>query len=422
MKKSIKGVLFISILIVLVAFSQQQTMSSGNGENLTIKRDTLPPIPEPAKRPSEIQQVIDDYEQWLTQEINTTGTVGAAVAIIHDNQIAFSKCFGVRKAGENDSIDEHTVFRLASVSKAVTGVLAGILDNEQVLTLDDRVVDYIPGFRLKNPVSTNNLTVRNLLSHTSGIVPHAYDNMVEGKVPMDVIMQRLAEVDVSAQPGQLYGYQNVMFSLIDTLIRAKTSKTYGELLYEKVLAPYGMHDASTDFLSFKNNPNKAYPHAKGQGRYWAQKLNDRYYSTAPAAGINASISDMSNFLLALLKKNDPVLTEDIHRTVFTPQVASHLSRRYFRNWNRVESKHYAIGWRIVGYKGRKVAYHGGYVNGYKAEIALCENEKTGIVFLTNSPNTLATQTVPRYLDLLFEFQDTRRILTDAEEPEMTNES
>ena len=422
MKKPISFILFISVLLALVAFSQNQLTSSTSAQNFDEKIDTFGYKVQPPPAPLEIQEVVDDYSHWLSEEITASQTVGAAVAIIYDDQVAFTKCFGVKKAGENDSIDEHTVFRLASVSKTITGVLAGILDNEQVLSLDDRVVDYIPGFRLKNPVSTKNLKVRNLLSHTSGIVPHAYDNMVESKVPMDVIMQRLAEVDVSAQPGQLYGYQNVMFSLIDTVLRAKTSKTYGELLYEKVLAPYGMTDASTDFLSFKNNPNKAYPHVKGRSGYWAQKLNDRYYSTAPAAGVNASISDMSNFLMALLKEDDPVLTEDIHRAVFTPQVVSHLSRRYFRNWNRVESKHYGIGWRIVGYKGRKVAYHGGYVNGYKAEIALCENEKTGIVFLTNSPNTLATKTVPQYLDLLFEFQDTRRILTDAETPESTNKS
>lgn len=421
MRKRVKGVLFFSILFVLVAFSQQQTMSSGSSEGLTIKRKTLPPIPEPASRPLEIQKVIDDYDTWLKEEIKASGTVGAAVAIVYKDRVAYSKTFGVRKAGDPAPIDEHTVFRLASVSKAVTGVLAGILDSEGIVGLDDKVVDYIPGFRLKNPGSTTNLSIRNLLSHTTGLVPHAYDNMVEGKVPMGVIMQRLAEVNVSAQPGTLYGYQNVMFSLIDTILRAKTFKNYGELLHEKVLEPYGMNDASTDFESFKNNPNKAYPHARGNGRYWSQRLNDRYYSTAPAAGVNASLADMTNFLKALLNKKEPVVNPHVHQAVFTPQVNSHLSRRYFRNWDRVDSKQYAIGWRIVGYKGRKVAYHGGYVNGYKAEIALCENENVGIVFLTNSPNSMATKTVPEFLGKLFEFQDTRRILTQAEEPELSNE-
>jgi beta-lactamase class C len=417
-----KVLLFVSLLLALLAFTQQRIMSSGSSDNYAEMRDTLPPIPEPAPRPLEIQELVDDYDAWLKEEINASETVGAAVAIVYKGRVAYSNCFGVRKAGEKAPIDEHTVFRLASVSKTVTGVLAGILDEEGIIGLDDKVVDYIPGFRLKTPESTKKLSVRNLLSHTSGIVPHAYDNYVEEKVPVSRIMSMLDEVDISAEPGEIYGYQNVMFSLIDTILRAKTSKNYGDILREKVFKPYEMEDASTDFNSFKNNPNKAYPHSRGKGRYWAQRLNDRYYSTAPAAGVNASLSDMTNFLKALLNENEPVLNKKVHQAIFTPQVNSHLSRRYFRNWDRVDSKQYAIGWRIVGYKGRKVAYHGGYVNGYKAEIALCENEKTGIVFLTNSPNSLATQTIPRYLDLLFEFQDTRRIRTDAEEPEITTKS
>ncbi|MFW5822914.1 MAG: serine hydrolase domain-containing protein [Tangfeifania sp.] len=421
MRKRVKGFLFLSILLLLIAFSQQQIMSSGSDGHSAAMRDTLPSIPEPAPRPLEIQKVIDEYDTWLKEEIEISGTVGAAVAIVYKDRVAYSNCFGVRKAGEPAPIDEHTVFRLASVSKAVTGVLAGILDSEGTIHLDDKVVEYIPGFRLKNPGSTTNLSIRNLLSHTTGLVPHAYDNMVEGKVPMGIIMQRLAEVDVSAQPGTLYGYQNVMFSLIDTILRAKTARNYGELLHEKVFEPYGMNDATTDFESFKNNPNKAYPHARGNGSYWSQQLNDRYYSTAPAAGVNASLADMTSFLKALLNKKEPVVSPQVHQAVFTPQVNSHLSRSYFRNWDRVDSKQYAIGWRIVGYKGRKVAYHGGYVNGYKAEIALCENENVGIVFLTNSPNSMATKTVPEFLGKLFEFQDTRRILTNAEESGLANE-
>lgn len=416
-----KVLLFISVLLVLLASTQQRIMSSGNSGNSAEMRDTLPPIPELPPRPLEIQKVIDDYDAWLKEEIKASGTVGAAVAVVYKNRVAYSNYFGVRKAGELAPIDEHTVFRLASVSKPVTGVLAGILDDEGIISLDDKVVSYIPGFRLKDLESTANLSIRNLLSHTSGLIPYAYDNMVEEKVPINIIMQRLMEVDLSAQPGKLYGYQNVMFSLIDTVLRAKTTKSYSELLREKVFEPYGMTDATTDFESFKNNPNKAYPHARGKGGYWAQRLNDRYYSTAPAAGVNASLSDMTNFLKALLNKNEPVLNKKVHQAIFTPQVNSHLSRRYFRNWDRVDSKQYAIGWRIVGYKGRNVAYHGGYVNGYKAEIALCENENVGIVFLTNSPNAMATKTVPEFLNRLFEFQNTRRILTQAEEPQLSNE-
>ncbi len=407
MNKKIYFVLLLFVFFVFGAFKRHHFVTVNE-----IKPLESIQVIEPVNRVSEIQEVIDNYDDWLTGELNSSGTVGAAVAIVYKNHIAFTKCFGVRKAGTKDSIDTHTVFRLASVSKTVTGVLAGILEDEKIISFDDKVVNYIPGFQLKNHSYTKSLTIRNLLSHTSGVVPHAYDDLVEHHVPIKKIIGRFNAAGVTALPGQLYGYQNVMFSLIDTILRAKTLKSYSDLVKEKLFLPYGMYDASTDFQTFQHNKNIAYPHtAIAKNRFRALHLNDRYYSTAPAAGVNASISDMSNFLLALLNNNDHTINENVHQAVFTPQVTSPLNHRYFRFWDHVDSKQYAIGWRIVGYKGRQVAYHGGYVNGYKAEIAYCKDDDIGIVYLSNSPNAVASQTVPEFLNLLFEFNDNKLILT-----------
>ena len=414
MKKQIYFVVLLVVFFFFGAFTQQQLLSTNEISPLL---DSLR-IQDPVTKPLEIAEIIEEYDSLLSREIEQTATVGAAVAITYKNRIAYLKCFGVRKAGTRDSINKHTVFRLASVSKTVTGVLAGILNNEQTINLDDKVVDYLPDFRLKNTAHTNELTIRNLLSHTTGVVPHAYDDLVEHHVPMETIISRFVMAGETAKPGQIYGYQNVLFSLIDTIIRTKTERTFGQLAEEKLFKPYGMYDASVDFESFEANTNKAYPHyAVAKNSYRPMRLNDRYYTTAPAAGVNASISDMAHFLLALSNENDYQLNKKVHQTVFSPQVYSPLSRSYFRYWDGVDSKQYAIGWRMVGYKGRQVAYHGGYVHGYKAEIAFCKDENVGIVFLTNSPSNAARKSVPEFLNLLFEFHDNRRILTDAENEE-----
>ncbi|NOR74923.1 MAG: serine hydrolase, partial [Draconibacterium sp.] len=137
--------------------------------------------------------------------------------------------------------------------------------------------------------------------------------------------------------------------------------------------------------------------------------NNRYYSTGPAAGINASISDMSKFLLTLLDAESSIINDAVRKLIFTPQVQSPLKRNYLQRWDRVDSKHYSIGWRIIGYKDRKIAYHGGYVQGYRAEIALCEDEEIGIAFLSNSPNSTGSKTIPTFLNLLFELKDKENI-------------
>ena len=409
MKKQRFFALLVLIFFLLLTTTNQHISSS---PDILSESINLPPN-KSEKELAEMKEVFEDYEQWITDEIETSGTIGAAVAIIYKDQIAFLKCFGTRKSGSAEPIDEHTVFRLASVSKPVTGVLAGILAQENILDFDEYVIESLPGFRLNSTVNTQKLTIKNLLSHTSGLVPHAYDNLVEGHVPFRTIYERLRMAGISAEPGKLYGYQNVMFSLVDTILAVKTSKNYSQLVKEKLFERVGMNDASTDFESFKNNPNKAYPHW-GNGSRKSLPLNNRYYNTAPAAGVNASVSDMAHFLMALLNKNNPLLKEDIQETIFQPQVVSPLSRGYFKYWENVGRKKYGLGWRIVDYKGRKVAYHGGYVHGYKAEIALCKQEDIGIVYLTNSPNSLASQSIPEFFNRLFNYKENKTIVADTE--------
>ncbi len=356
----------------------------------------------PVDHSKEIKDVLTQFDSIYNAANDSSDAVGGAVVITYKGQIVFSKCFGVKTIGENNPVDENTLFRLASVSKTVTGVLAGILVNENVVGLDEKVADLIPGFRLKNDESTKNLTVRHLLSHSSGLEPHAFDMLVEDLVPLDLIISRLNEAEIAAPPGKVYGYQNVMFSLFDPVIQAKTHKTYQQVMKETVFEPFGMKNASLDFESFESSTNKALPHQQTEKSYKVLKLNNRYYSTAPAAGVNASISDMGQFLLAISGDDDDLFPTEARQITFNPQIETPLKRSYYRNWGALGTKHYALGWRIIKYKNHTIAQHSGYVSGYQAEIAVCPDYETGIAVLTNSPNNMFSTSVPAYLSLLIE--------------------
>lgn len=396
---------FVGAILLVLLVSGQQHIQSVPEE--LFKPDSLATafVPEPL----DIEEILNEYDSLVTTEVKTSNTVGAAIAIIYKNQVVFQKCFGVKKAGTKDSINQNTIFRLASVSKSISGVLAGMLADEKIIGLDDKVTAYIPDFRLKDAQITQELTIRNLLSHTTGLAPHAYDDLVEQKVPLNQIMSQLYLVNTSSKPGELYGYQNVMFSLLDPIVAGKTGKNYGDVLREKLFEPFGMKDASTGFESFRNDDNKALPHSGAT----PIKMNDRYYNTIPAAGINASISDMENFLLTLLNDSSKAINSRVEDVIFTPQIPTDLSRGYFSQWQKVDSKEYGLGWRLVGYKGRKVAYHGGFVRGYRAEIAMCKNEQVGIVYLSNSPSTISAKSVPEFLNRLFDFKDRQKLATNS---------
>lgn len=349
-----------------------------------------------------IQKIIREFDTFLRDSLKTTGCVGAAACIFHHNEIVYTLTHGVKRAGTVDSVDRHTVFRLASVSKGFAGILAAILQEEGIIGMDDRIIEYLPGFRLKDSVNTHDLAIRHLLSHTSGLVPHAYDNLAEDGKTIKEIIPELAMVNIAGIPGQYYGYQNVMFSLIDTLAELKTNRGYGELVNRKIFRPLGMKDASTGYRGLIWNNNVAFPHDRINGEYQPRPLNTGYYNLLPAAGVNASIDDMEKWLAALLGFMPKKLDTAVISLISTPQVYTPLKRNYTRFWDPIEARYYSFGWRIFDYKGKRILYHGGYVRGYRAEIAFCPEENTGIAFLLNSPNRLASQVVPTFFNMYLE--------------------
>lgn len=345
-----------------------------------------------------------DFVSYMEQELDSTRTVGAAYTVVRSGSVEYASTFGERKKGSGLEVNNHTLFRLASVSKGFAGALACLLEQEGMVSLDDRVVDHYPGFRLKDSLSTEDMTISHLLSHTTGLVPYAYDNLVEANQELPEIISRLDEVNISGPPGSVYGYQNVMFSIWDPIARRITGSPYEVLVDEMIFKPLGMKDASVGRIVDTTNLNMAFPHVRGRNGYIALKPHQGYYNVLPAAGVNASIDDMGQWLLALLGYKPSVFPDTISSKLAEPLIYTPLKYRYTRNWQRFKGRYYSLGWRIYEYRGRKIVYHGGYIQGYRAEIAFCPAEDVGIAFMQNSPNSLASKVVPRFFDLYFDHQ------------------
>ena len=401
--------LFAVFIIVVLTFSVSAYQNQNIPKDIEISTDSAD---EKISARQEIETVLSEYDSLLAFELKNSANIGAAAAIVYKNEIVYLKCFGVTQKGGRDSVDAHTIFRLASVSKTISGVLAGLLFTDSIMLPEQKVVEFLPEFRLKNQEQANQLTLANVLSHTTGMPQHTYDDLVEQKIPQKNILVKLAEVGHASKPGELYAYQNVMFSLFDTIVAVKTGECYQQVLKERIFSPFGMNDASSSFNDFANNPNKAMPHTSGKNGFRLIPLNDRYYNTLAAAGVNASISDMANFVMHILNDTIPKI-QHAREIIFTPQINTRLSSGYFSQWDGVNYKAYGMGWRIIDYKGRRLAYHGGFLKGYRAEIAVCPIENVGIVFLSNSPNPSAAKSVPLFLNRFFQFIDKGQLAVDS---------
>lgn len=352
-----------------------------------------------------VQQLVHDYEQYISKAILKGQAPGAAVVIVRDSSIIFLKGFGLKEAGTNDSMNVNSVFRLGSVSKCFAAVLTSTLVRDQQMSWDDKVTRFVPEFQLKKRENTDSLCIRHVLSHTIGLPYHAYTSMVEDGVPLDTLLIHLKDLDLIGMPGKVYSYQNVGYSLIEKVIQSATGKSYEASLTEKLFQPLHMRHASASYAGIMGNDNVALPHFFSGRRWRTAAISHTYYNVAPAGGVNASISDMGLWLKALLGTRQDILPDETINEMLTPQIRAISKNRNFWRWKRSKASYYAMGWRVLTFKDDTLDYHGGYVNGYRSEVALDRKNKMAICVLVNSAGNLSDQSIPQFFALRSKYID-----------------
>lgn len=352
-------------------------------------------------KPAGLDNLVSAFDEYIQNAIDSFKSPGAAVALVYKGEIILLKGYGVKNSGGSEKVDVHTAFRLGSVSKGFASILTGILVEEGNLSWDDKIQHYLTDFRMKDTSAASHMTIRNILSHTTGFPEHTYTDLLDNGYEFDKIKTALSNVPIIAKPGQVYGYQNVAYSLIGDVLFKASGKDYNNLLKDKIFRPLSMQDASTDFISFYYNSNTAMPHLRAGNTWKVKPKNNRYYSASPASGVNASASDMSKWLLALTGYYPEVIDnktiEDVTECIIeTPKKAV-----YRRHWRSLERTYYGLGWRIFNINGHDIIYHGGFVEGFRAEIAFDPDTKIGLAVLFNSNTPLASECVPHFVNSFF---------------------
>lgn len=324
---------------------------------------------------------------------------GMALAIVHNGRVLTAKGYGVTDVSAPQTIDSHTVFRLASLSKAFAGTLAGLLVNDGSLRWDSKVSDYVPNFRLSDPLATQRVTVADLLSHRVGLRAHnAFDRDIEGNADYYSVTQKLADAPMNCLPGQCYAYQNVAFSLLGDVVFAATGGFYEQAVEKRIFKPLGMNDASLGLAGIESSARWARPHVRSRNGWVALSPKPTYYRLAPAAGVNASISDMAQWLVAHTGHRPDVLPAPLLASLHAPLVATPGELRSGWRRDRIYSASYALGWRVFDYAGHPVVFHAGAVQGYRGMVALLPERDLGIAILWNSDSSVPSGLLPTILD------------------------
>ncbi len=348
------------------------------------------------------QRLSAQYHAYFSKDFAFQHGLGAAVVLVRDGKVISVRGYGRCAAHSKDTIDAHTVFRVGSLSKGFTGVLAALVAQQGQIKMEDKVVKWLPDFRLKDKAQTQRVQIQHLLSHTTGLPYHAYTNLVEEGYALNKILREyFPKAPVSGREGVFYAYQNAAFALTGNVLEKATGQPFDALLRARLLAPLGMNSTSADYGTISATANKALPH-QWSGSHWvSEPLSEAYYNVAEAGGINASIEDMGRWLEALLGARPEVLPQAVVDKVLFPIVKTGKERRVLGNWIGRDAASYGLGWRVLDRgDGRTLAYHSGYVNGYRGEIAFDRNTRSGICVLFNGQIPLAGTCVPDFFEIL----------------------
>jgi beta-lactamase class C len=232
--------------------------------------------------------------------------------------------------------------------------------------------------------------------------------MVEEGASLDSMLSWLKNIDLATRVGTSYSYQNVAYSLIGKVIEARTGLTYEHELMDRVFKPLGMTTASVDYDAITQNDNVARPHLVRRGRWRTTPITDTYYNVAPAAGVNASISDMAKWLVALLGNRPDVIRQRTLDHLFAPYVKAPSKNRNYGRLHRLSKSYYGMGWRVLHYPHDTLIYHGGYVNGYRSEVAVNQRDRVAVCILANAPGALADNGIPLFFNLFESRRDSIR--------------
>lgn len=335
---------------------------------------------------SQTEKQINEFDQFVKKALKDWDIPGLAVVVVKNNKVIYKKGVGVKELGKPDLIDTQTVFACASTTKAMTATALGMLVDEGKLSWDDKVVKHYPEFHLYDPYMTNEITVRDLLTHNTGVgnADFLWSFM---DVSSDEVLKKMALVQPSYSMRSSFVYQNIFYLASGKVIEKVSGKPWATFVRERIFQPLGMLRTVPFYSDAVKLGNMTAPHFKIKG-----KVEVIQHSTAdeigPAGSVWASIDDMGKWVMCMLDSSKfnggRLLSAASWTEMFKPQVIVPDEQFYPSavltkpNW-----KTYGLGWFQHDYKGSKVNFHTGSLDGAIAINAQLPEHKLGIYMFGN---------------------------------------
>jgi CubicO group peptidase (beta-lactamase class C family) len=350
-----------------------------------------------------------EVDNVVNRALTAFNVPGIAVAIVKDGKVILAKGYGVKSIQTNEKVDANTLFGIASNSKAFTSAALGILVDEGKIKWDDKVITYLPNFKMYNDYVTNEFTIRDLLTHRSGLGLGAGDLMIwpDGSnfTAQDITQNLQYLKPVSAFRTQ-YDYDNLLYIVAGEVIHKVSGLSWCDFIENRIMKPLDMKNSAASFVRLKDTSNVIAPHVPIDGKL---KVISRYKNQIldAAGGIYSNVNDMSKWMIMQLNngkygaENKQLFSEKEHNEMWSPQTIIPINTKPPYNSH---FSSYGLGWFLSDAKGYKQVTHTGGLEGIVTQATLFPELNLGIVVLTNQQSGAAFSAITNtikdsYLDI-----------------------
>lgn len=337
--------------------------------------------PQVSQSPAELEARLAAIEKAVEEGRQQRGIPGLSLVIVKDDRVIYMKGLGYRDFERKVPVTPDTLFAIGSSTKAFTSMLVAMGADEGKISLDDSPKKFLPYFKLQDPEADAKITVRDLLSHSSGL--NRTDlAWITGVLNREEVIRVAAQAKPTAKLREKWQYQNVMYSAAGECVARAENSTWESLIKERIFKPLGMRGSNLNVSDTLGSPDYSKGYNYDEDTKETRQLPMRDFPQVAAAGaINSSARDMAQWLRLMLGggafEGKRLVSETNFAELLKPQM-------------KVGGNiHYGLGWMLREWRGHKVAEHGGNIDGFNAQVALMPDQRLGFVMLTNvSASTL----------------------------------
>ncbi|WP_449428839.1 serine hydrolase [Rhodanobacter umsongensis] len=357
---------------------------------------------------------LQDFAAYVDSARKTFDVPGIAVAIVKDGKVVMEQGFGLREIGKPDKVDAHTLFAIASNTKAFTAASLQQLAEQGKLKMDDRVIDHLPWFRMSDPYVTHEMRIRDLLAHRSGLSLGAGDLLYWPPTSYTTkeVVERLRHVPIKNGFRSGYAYDNILFAVATLVIEQASGQSYADYVREHIFQPVGMDESLIDKTYLKPGMDVAIGHAKADFKDLEPVPPMAWLNDPGAGGIYASVHDLAKWMNVQLAggvlptkgadgKPARLFSADSQQQMWSMLTPITITQPPIPELAPLVPHFYGYGesWFLSDYRGQRLVWHTGGWPGMVSRVTLVPELHLGVVVLTNQESGAAFNAVTyRVLD------------------------